>query len=124
MQSRGLLTDTERSWFDYKFRPWDSTLEDELRSENQRTSRLQLSIQNAIASLREVSENDWKDFVEDNSIIERILRLDPAGYYPNMAFKTRYRYRKEVEKLSIHSSLSKSDVAERAFLLAEEGRQK
>ncbi|HLR31992.1 MAG TPA: hypothetical protein VK074_05845, partial [Fodinibius sp.] len=124
MQSRGLLTDTERSWFDYKFRPWHSTLEDELRSENQRTSRLQLSIQNAIASLREVSENDWKDFVEDNSIIERILRLDPAGYYPNMAFKTRDRYRKVVEKLSIHSSLSESDVAERALLLGEEGGQK
>src|SRR5690625_2389603 len=124
MQSRGLLTDTERSWFDYKFRPWDSTLEDELRNENQRTSRLQLSIQNAIASLREVAENDWRGFVEDNSIIERILRLDPAGYYPNMAFKTRDRYRKVVERFSVHSPLSESEVAERALLLAERGGQK
>ncbi|MDX1639812.1 MAG: hypothetical protein R3281_17765, partial [Balneolaceae bacterium] len=46
LQAAGLLTDSERSWFDYKFRKWNTSLEDQLRIEAQRTSRLHLSIQN------------------------------------------------------------------------------
>ncbi|SMO63466.1 GH36-type glycosyl hydrolase domain-containing protein [Fodinibius sediminis] len=120
MQVQGMLTDTERSWFDYRFKSWDTTLEQELRNANQRTSRLQLSIQNAISSLREVAESDWRDFVENNSIVERILKLDPSGYYSNMDFNTRDRYRKIVEKLSANSSQSEPKIAEQALLMTEE----
>jgi len=123
LQAVGLLTDTERSWFDYKFRRWNTTLEDQLRIEAQRTSRLHLSIQNAISTLREASEADWSEFVEYCSMVERILRLDPSGYYPNMDFRTRDRYRKVIEKLSEHSDNSETEVAQQALLLSERGGQ-
>lgn len=121
MQAQGMLTDDERKWFDYKFKRWDTTLEEELQYEARRTSRLHLSIQNAIASIREVSENDWSDFVENCSVVEQILRLDPAGFYPNMDFESRDRYRKVVERLAARSSThSETEVAQKALLYAEQ----
>lgn len=120
LQSQGMLTDSERNWFDFKFRRWNSTLEDELRYEAQRTSRLHLSIQNAISSLREVTETNWSDFVESCSVVERILQLDPSGFYPNMDFESRDYYRKIVERLSLHSPMTETQVAEQALLLTEQ----
>jgi len=119
LQMRGMLTETERRWFDYKFSKWDTNLEEQLRNRAQQTSRLQLSIQNAISSLRDISETDWSDFVETCSVVERILRFDPADQYAQMDFNTRDTYRKRVEKLSDHSGYSEQEVAEQALMMAE-----
>ncbi|MDX1585490.1 MAG: glucoamylase family protein, partial [Balneolaceae bacterium] len=119
LQSMGLLTDTERQWFDYQFSKLDTTLENCLRSLAQKTSQLHLSIQNAISSLRKVSETNWSDFIESCSVVEKILRLDPAGFYGDMDFKTRDTYRKRIEKLSSHSSYKEDEVAEKILQLAE-----
>ncbi|MDZ7691088.1 MAG: hypothetical protein U5K69_08115 [Balneolaceae bacterium] len=119
LQNNGLLTEIERNWFDYKFRQWNTNLEDQLRAEAQETSRLHLSIQNAIISLRKASESDWSEFVENNSVVERILRLDPARYYGQMDFKTRDIYRKKIEKLSAHSRLTEQLVAEKLLVKTE-----
>ncbi|HYW35748.1 MAG TPA: hypothetical protein VE868_10110, partial [Balneolaceae bacterium] len=35
LQARGMLTDSERQWFDYKFSQWNTTLEGEMRQEAQ-----------------------------------------------------------------------------------------
>ncbi|PAU95565.1 glycosyltransferase 36 [Aliifodinibius salipaludis] len=123
LQSRGMFTENERRWFDYKLSRWETNLEEQLRGRIQQTSRLHLSIQNAISSLREVSETDWSVFVESCSIVERILRLDPADIYPRMDFSTRDRYRKIVEKISSHSTFSEQKVAERALMMAESAAQ-
>ena len=123
LQSRGMFTENERRWFDYKLSRWETNLEEQLRSRIQQTSRLHLSIQNAISSLREVSETDWSLFVESCSVVERILRLDPAGMYTRMDFSTRDRYRKIVEKLSAHSQYSEQEVAEQALMMAESAAQ-
>ncbi len=123
LQKRGMLTENERRWFDYKFSRWETNLEEQLRGRTQQTSRLHLSIQNAISSLRVVSETDWADFVESCSVVERILRLDPADMYHQMDFSTRDTYRKKVEKLSAHSNFSEQKVAEQALLMAESAAQ-
>lgn len=123
LQKRGMLTENERRWFDYKFSRWETNLEEQLRNRNQQTSRLHLSIQNAISSLRVVSETDWSDFVESCSVVDRILRLDPADIYHRMDFSTRDKYRKCIEKLSTHSKLSEQEVAEQALLMAETAAQ-
>jgi len=123
LQSLGILTESERRWFDYKFSRWETNLEEQLRNRTQQTSRLHLSIQNAISSLRVVSETDWSKFVESCSIVERILRLDPAGMYSQMDFNTRDTYRKKVEKLTAHSEYSEQQVAEQALLMAEQNAQ-
>mgnify|MGYP000016931450 CR=1 FL=1 len=123
LQSRGMFTENERRWFNYKLSRWETNLEEQLRDRMQQTSRLHLSIQNAISSLREVSETDWSLFVESCSVVDRILRLDPADMYSRMDFSTRDRYRKIVEKLSAHSSYSEQEVAEQALMMAESAAQ-
>ncbi|MGM0545196.1 MAG: GH36-type glycosyl hydrolase domain-containing protein [Bacteroidota bacterium] len=123
LQARGMLAETERRWFDYKLSKWETSLDEELRRRTQQTSRLHLSIQNAISSLRVVSETDWSTFVEDCSVVERILRLDPAGMYSQMDFSTRDTYRKKVEKLSERTDFSEQQIAEQALMMAESAAQ-
>lgn len=123
LQAMGMLTESERNWFDYKFRSWSTTLERQLQVDAQRTSRLHLSIQNAISSLSDAAETNWTNFIENNSIVERTLRLDPLGCYPEMDFKTRDRYRKIVERLSARSDYKESEVAQKVLFMAERSGQ-
>ncbi|HKK45933.1 MAG TPA: glucoamylase family protein, partial [Balneolaceae bacterium] len=123
LQMKGMLTEAERRWFDYKFTRWETNLEEQLRDRAQQASRLQLSIQNAISSLRDVSETDWSNFVETCSVVEQILRFDPADKYIHMDFSTRDTYRKIVEKLSANSAYSEQEVTEQALRMAESAAQ-
>jgi cyclic beta-1,2-glucan synthetase len=76
------------------------------------------SVANIILSLRAISEQDWSDFFESVSSIERTLRGDPAGIYPQMDFKTRDLYRKEIEALSFATGRDESELAEITLNLA------
>lgn len=119
LQSIGLMHEEQKRWFNYHINQYDITLEDAMRLEAQKQSRLQVNIQNAIISLREITETDWSDFVEDCSVIHRILKEDPAGYYSEMDFQTRDSYRRTVEKISRHSDLEEYQVSNRALDLAK-----
>lgn len=70
------------------------------------------SVANIILSLRTISEQNWSDFFESVSHLERILRQDPAGIYPKMNFKTRDQYRKEIEVLSFGTGRDENELAE------------
>jgi cyclic beta-1,2-glucan synthetase len=89
LQSMGLMHEEQKRWFNYHINQYDISLEDAMRLEAQKQSRLQVNIQNAIISLREITETDWSDFVEDCSVIHRILKEDPARQYSEMDFQTR-----------------------------------
>jgi hypothetical protein len=54
-------------------------------------------VRHAILSLRTVGRIAWKDVVEKLSHVEAILRKDPSGDYPRMAFETRDQYRHSIE---------------------------
>jgi cyclic beta-1,2-glucan synthetase len=73
---------------------------------------------NCFLSLRLLSATDWKEFFEQNSHIEQILRQDPAGIYAHMDFDTRNKYRTVVEDLARHSNLSEEAVARAAIEFA------
>ncbi len=120
LQQAGLLQEEQKRWFKYRFKQLDLSIDDAIRTDAQRQSRLQVSIQNAVVTLRESSETNWSDFVEECSIVDQILRLDPYGAYPKMDFETRDRYRRVVERLSRYSNHSETDVAEQALILAED----
>src|SRR5512133_2079518 len=62
-------------------------------------------------SLRLLSATDWKDFFEQTSRVEQILRNDPAQIYAGMDFDTRNNYRSVIEELARHSTLSEEAVA-------------
>jgi cyclic beta-1,2-glucan synthetase len=77
-----------------------------------------VSIANTILSLRTISEQNWSDFFESVSCLERTLREDPAGVYPRMDFKTRDMYRKEIETLSFATGRDENELGEIAINLA------
>jgi hypothetical protein len=89
-----------------------------VQQEAQQQAADQVSIGNSIGSLRELSAIDWREFVEDMSLVDQALRTDPAGVYPRMDFGSRDRYRHAVESLARRSERSEPEVARAAVDLA------
>ena len=97
------------------------TIERLIDLENQNQAADQVSVSHSIASLRFLGATNWKDFVEGLSLIEEILRADPAGCYEKMDFATRDHYRHVVEEISRHSRLTEEEVARLAIQQAASG---
>ncbi len=74
--------------------------EDAIRVEGQREAADQVSMANAITSLRFCATHDWSRFVEAVSQVETILHHDPVGIYGRMDFASRDRYRQSLEALA------------------------
>ncbi|HUQ45849.1 MAG TPA: glucoamylase family protein [Gemmatimonadaceae bacterium] len=91
------------------------SVEEAVQRSTQRLALTQLVMANSIASLRAIGNIDWRDFVEDASLVEAILRRDPAGVYAAMTFGTRDRYRHVVERLAKRSRVPELDVATAAI---------
>jgi cyclic beta-1,2-glucan synthetase len=89
-----------------------------LRVEHQRGAADQLAIGNVITSMRLLSSIDWTLFFERVSLVERVLRDDPAGAYAAMDFPTRDRYRHSVETLARQTGRQEADVAALAIDMA------
>ncbi|HWQ12141.1 MAG TPA: glucoamylase family protein [Roseiflexaceae bacterium] len=97
-----------------------STVEELIHAEHQRQAANQVSVGNTVTSMRTLSTLDWADWFERVSLVEQVLRLDPAGIYPRCTFATRDRYRHVVETLARRSHLSEQDVARRLVARANE----
>jgi cyclic beta-1,2-glucan synthetase len=72
----------------------------------------------AFLSLRTISATQWRQFVERQSVVERILAEDPSGAYSKMDAASRNRYRERVEKLAVRLNVSESSVANTAVELS------
>src|SRR5687768_14961109 len=72
-------------------------------------------IVNSILNLRMLASQYWKSFFESTSVLEKILREDPAEVYAEMDFETRNRYRGVVEELARGSTVTESNVASQAI---------
>ena len=68
-----------------------TTAEDAIRDEHQRQGMAQVSVANAITSLRLCATLDWQEYVESVSLVEQVLQRDPAGAYGRMDFLSRDR---------------------------------
>jgi len=110
-----------RSWLEGRLSEQHLTIEQLVREESQVQAADQVSVSHTITALRMLSAWDWRSFVESASIVERILRTDPADVYRTMDFATRDAYRHAVEAQARHGCLTESDVAEKAVALAEAG---
>ena len=91
-----------------------TTAEEAIRREHQREAATQVSVANAITSLRLCSDIDWPQFVESVSLVERVLQRDPAGVHGRMEFLSRDRYRQAVEELAERTGEAQVRVALRA----------
>lgn len=79
-------------------------------------------VANCILSLRMLAAQDWSEFFESVSLVEQVLRSDPAGIYARMDFETRDRYRGVVERLALALGRDEEEVAREAVRLAEEAQ--
>lgn len=88
--------------------------------EQTRQAAIQISIGNAITSLRQLSLLDWREIFEDHSHIDEILRHDPARVYESMDFATRDQYRRAIEEIARGAKTSEGRVATLAVDMASE----
>jgi len=91
------------------------TAEEAVRTEHQRQGMTQVSVANAISSLRLCSEIDWREFVEGVSLVEQALRRDPAGVYGRMDFLSRDEQRHAIEQVAAPSGEAQVHLALRAI---------
>lgn len=100
------------------------TIEHLVHLGNQDQAADQVSISNSIGSLRLLGAMDWREFIETMSVVEQILRADPGGFYRQMDFATRDRYRHVIEKIGRSSKIFEGEVAQKAIQLAGEAAGK
>ncbi|MDI6771404.1 MAG: glucoamylase family protein [bacterium] len=104
-----------RARLDERLAADDLTPEDVIRAEHQEQAACQVSMGNAITSLRFCSSLDWSKFFERVSLVEQVLQRDPAGVYASMDFASRDRYRKAVEELAEPAGEAQMRVALRSI---------
>ena len=84
----------------------------------QRQATTQIIIANSITSLRALVRMDWRAIVERQSVIEAVLRQDPAAFYSRMTFATRDQYRHVVERIATRTGRPQASIAQLAIDLA------
>ena len=107
-------------WIDRRVAKLDATLDSLTQSAHQRQAADQVSIANAITSMRFITASDWHAFFERCSLVETELRRDPAGIYAVMDFVSRDRYRHAIEALARRCPSSELEVAQAAVERADE----
>jgi cellobiose phosphorylase len=113
-----------RGWLEQRLAEEGVSIEQLVHQESQNQAADQVSVSHSVTSLRFLSAMEWKKFVESLSLVEEILRSDPADVYRKMDFATRDRYRHAVEFLARHSQMAEAEVARRAIQLAADSGRK
>src|SRR5207244_13513197 len=72
------------SWLAQRLSEQGLTIEQLVLADGQGQAADQVSMGNSINSLRFLSANDWREFVENHSLVEQVLREDPALVYAAM----------------------------------------
>ena len=108
------------NWIEHRLSEMGLTSYELIQLDNREQAATQVSISNCISSFRFLSTTNWRDFVEDTSIVEATLRRDINDTYANMDFHTRDNYRHSVEKIARFSNLSEQAVAEMVIQAAKE----
>ena len=75
---------------------------------------------NCITSLRLLAIQDWKSFFESVSVVEQIMRSDPAKVYAAMDFDTRNSYRTALENLARWTKQPEDDIARQVITLSQQ----
>ncbi|MFO1019855.1 MAG: glucoamylase family protein [Planctomycetales bacterium] len=106
-------------WFGHD----QQAIDDCIRCEQHRLAANQVSIGNLITSMRLLTALDWTLFFERVSLVEPILRQDPAHIYSHMDFATRDHYRHQIEEIAKRGKLPETIVAGEAIDLALEAER-
>ena len=107
------------SWIEERLAEDGLTIAQLVQNESQYQAATQVSVGHCIGSLRFLDTMDWREFVEEQSVVEQVLHTDPAGIYVEMDFATRDLYRHTVERIARYSNKSELEVAAQAVGLAQ-----
>ena len=94
------------------------------RRQHLRQAADQVSVGNAITSMRTIGALDWNRFFENTSAVEAILRRDPVKAYAATDSKSRDRYRHAIEDIARRSTGDEHEIAELAVELAEAAQRR
>ena len=119
MQEKSPQVKLAISWIEERLAEDGLTIAELVQSESQLQAATQVSVGNCIGSLRFLDTLDWREFVEEQSVVEQTLRGDPAKIYLKMDFATRDLYRHTVERIARHSKKTELEVAALAVGLAQ-----
>ncbi|MEP6948714.1 MAG: glucoamylase family protein, partial [Ginsengibacter sp.] len=114
LQEKGSSLSLPLNWIEQRLSEMGLTSNELIQLENRNQAATQVSISYSINSLRFLSTTNWREFVEDNSIVEATLHRDINDLYGKMDFYTRDHYRHAVEKIAMCSKLSEQEIAELA----------
>ncbi len=118
LQGKGPTLTLPLTWLSQHLAESGETIDHLVHFETQQQAADQVSISNSIGSLRFLSAMDWREFVETMSVVDQVLRQDPADVYLRMDFPTRDHYRHVVETVARHSPQTENTIAEHALRLA------
>ncbi|HEX6260040.1 MAG TPA: glucoamylase family protein, partial [Woeseiaceae bacterium] len=104
-------------WLDEHLASQGTTCDEIVRVQHQRQAAMNVTVRNAITSMRLMSAFDWAEFFESVSLVDAALWADTAFAAPD--FVTRDRYRHAIEELSRYSQHSELEVARRAVFHAK-----
>src|SRR6187399_432545 len=109
-------------WIAMKSQKLGATPEELTRVRHLRQAADQVSVGNAITSMRAVAALDWNGFFERTSGVEALLRHDPSGTYAATAPMSRDRYRHAVEAVARRVQADELEVAREVLALCEASR--
>jgi len=107
-----------RGWLEYRL---DAPLATATHQEHLNQTAELVALANAITTLRQFGQFDWRDLFENLSEVETILRSDPSAIYSKMDFATRDMYRHQVEEMARISRVAEGKVAEEVRDMAAAG---
>ena len=120
LQGADIASEVVNSWLAGRLSALSLNLERQGVLHQRRQAADQVSIANAIGSVRLLDALDWNDFFEAVSHVERTLRRDPVGAYALMDFPSRDRYRHALEELSKRSTVGEIELSEWVVVLCDQ----
>ncbi|NFS65695.1 glycosyl transferase, partial [Clostridium botulinum] len=79
---------------------------------------LERYIGNYITSIRKIENISWRNFFENTSLVDRILREDPVDAYGSMDFESKDYYRHKLENIARITNKNELKVAHNALQLS------
>jgi cyclic beta-1,2-glucan synthetase len=105
------------AWLDERLAAQGTTADALVSAEHQRQGAMNVTVRNAITSMRLISASDWAEFFESVSGVDAVLRA--GSDFGEMSFATRDRYRHAIEELARGTKSSEIEIARRVIESAQ-----
>jgi cyclic beta-1,2-glucan synthetase len=119
MRQRGAQAMLLINWFEERLREVGKDPDQVIRNDQQNQAANQITIGNAVTSLRTLASLDWHLWFERMSPIHSLLCRDPIGVYGQCDFSTRDHYRHHIERIARLAKKSELEVTQKILQLAE-----